>query len=67
MNQPFCLFVPARYATCLMWNMSITIFQNGYSGDGVMVMGSHSGLVAMVAQIEQFALKLRIDAFMPGQ
>ena len=44
-----------------------TICWNGHSGDGVTVMGSHGWLGAMVAQIEQFALKLHMNASMPGK
>ena len=64
MSQPFCLSAQARYAT---WNMSITIFWNGYSGARVMVIGSRSWLGVIVSQVKQLALKLQVDAFMPSQ
>ena len=67
MSQPVNLSAQARYVTCPTWNMSITICWNGHSGDGVMVMGSRGWLGAMVVQNEQFALKFRIEAFIPGQ
>ena len=47
--------------------MSITFYWNGHSGDGVTVMSSRGWFWAMVAQIEQLALKFRMDAFIPGQ
>ena len=66
MSQPVSLSAQARYVTCPTWNMSITICWNGHSGDGVMVMGSRGWLGAMVVQNEQFALKFRIEAFIPA-
>ena len=67
MSQPVSLSAQVRYATYPTWNMSISIWWNGHSRDGVMVMGSHVWLGVMVAQIEQLSLKLHIEVFIPGQ
>ena len=67
MSQPVNLSVQARYTMWPTWNMFITICWNGHSREEVIVMDSHGLLGAMVAQIEQFALKLCMNAFIPGQ
>ena len=51
MSQPVSLSAPARYATWLMWNISITICWIGHSRVGVKMMGSRGWLGAIVAKL----------------